>query len=81
MYLQIVVNKLLTLTHCTYTELFIKKTSMITFNPNVEVIFNKFEKVLQYDAEKSVRNLRYQNKEWIKIFQIILDKRKKQLNS
>jgi len=49
MYINMAASRLLTSTHCTHTEMFLKEVRIIL--TKVNVIFEEYEEVLQYDPE------------------------------
>ncbi len=61
MYINMIASKLLTLTYCIHTELFLKKVDIITLEVNV--IFEKYDEVFQYDPEDTLVELGI-NKNW-----------------
>ena len=76
MYINIVASRLLTLTHCTYTEMFLMKAGIIARGINV-TFDDKVEK-LQYDSQDAPEELGI-NEDWKPQNQVTIDQRKKQL--
>jgi len=55
MYINIAASRLLTPTYCTHTEIFLREAGIIF--SEVNVIFEKYEKVLQYDPKDMLNKL------------------------
>ncbi len=69
-------SKLLTLTHCMHTEIFLKEVGIIS--SEVNVTFDEIDEVLQYDLENAPEQLGL-NKNWKSQNQVTIDQKKKQL--
>ncbi len=61
MYINMMTNRLLTPTYYTHIEVFLKKAGIIS--TKVNVTFDKFEKVLQYNPEDALNELGI-NEDW-----------------
>ncbi len=61
MYINMVTSRLLTSTHCTHTEVFLKEAGIIS--SEVNVTWEEYDKVLQYDSEDASNELRI-NENW-----------------
>ena len=60
-YINIAASKLLILTHCTHTEIFLKKVRIIS--TEVNVTFDEYDELLQYDPKEASNELGI-NKDW-----------------
>jgi len=76
MYINMVASRLLIPIHCTYMEIFLKEAGIISTEMNV--IFDKFDKVLRYDLKNASEQLGI-NEDWKPRNQVIIDQRKRQL--
>ncbi len=74
MYINIATSRLLTPIYCTHTEIFLKEAGIILTEMNVT--FEEFDEVLQYDPE-DVSNELGINENWKSQNQITIDQRKK----
>ena len=54
-YINIAASRLLILTHCTHMEIFLKKAGIIS--TEVNVTFEEFDEVIQYDPEDALVEL------------------------
>ena len=76
MYINMVTSRLLTPTHCTYTEMFLIEAEIIV--TDVNVTFNDKVEELQYDPKDASDELGI-NKDWKSRNQVTVNQRKKQL--
>ncbi len=76
MYINIVASKLLTLTHCSHTEIFLKEAGIVS--SEINVTFDDIVEEMQYDPEDALDELSI-NKDWEPRNQVTIDQRKKQL--
>src|SRR6266540_4391945 len=76
MYINMATSKLLIPTHCTHTEIFLKEAGIIS--TKVNVTFDEFNKIFQFDLEDASNELGI-NKDWEPQNQVMIDQRKKQL--
>ncbi len=70
MYINMVTSKFLTLIYCTHMEIFLKKAEIIS--TEVNVTFEDYEEVLQYDPEDTSDELRI-NENWESQNQVMID--------
>ncbi len=75
-YINMVVSKLLTPIHCTYTEMFLIEAGIIF--TGINITFNNKVEELQYDPEDASDELDI-NEDWEFRNQVTIDQRKKQL--
>ncbi len=61
MYINMAISKLLIPTHCTHTELFLKKAEILS--TEVNITFKEFDEILQYDPEDVSEQLKI-NENW-----------------
>ena len=76
MYINMIANKLLILTHYTHIEIFLIEAEIISTEGNI--IFDNQVKELQYDPEDVLDKLGI-NEDWKSQNQVTIDQRKKQL--
>ena len=76
MYINIAASRLLILTHCTHTEMFLMEAGIIA--KEINVTFDDEVKELQYDPEDVSDDLGI-NEDWESRNQVTIDQRKKQL--
>ncbi len=70
MYINIAASKLLTLTHCTHTKIFLKEAGIISSGANVT--FDKYVEELSFNPEDTLTELGI-NEDWESRNQVIIN--------